>query len=314
MGVGVDQAGEDGEGTQVDDGVAGGCGRGGGGCYGRDFVAGDDDGFGVEELAGVDVEQVSGADERAGGGLSRNLSGGCRGEAQGDETEGQAQADGWAKAHAEPLSWWMQMECAKCSKGGAVWPQPYAPISEGDEVIVELIEGAGPALSHGFVHGVEGALLGVVGVKRCPLQGERGFAAVFDEGGGGEHFEGPVGDVGMAGYVAVLVGEGVDEDNALGRDDLHEYPFAPHFDAVGGAQAIVEGAVGDQVEMADGYGEAFGAEPELEVLLLGPGGEDELARGVEDAGDGELAVVLAAFWKEWGGGVSVAGGHGGFLV
>ena len=180
-------------------------------------------------------------------------------------------------------------------------------ISEGDEVVVELVEGAGPSLSHGFVHGVEGALLGGVGVEGRPLEVDGGLAVVFDEGAGGEHLEGPVGDVGMAGYVAVFVGEGVDEDDALGRDDLPKDPFSPHFDAVGGAQAVVEGAAGDEVEMADGDGEAFGAEPLLEVLLFGPGGEDQFAWGFEGAGDGEFAVVLAAFWM----GALVAGGQWG---
>ena len=50
------------EAVGVDGGVGGGGGRGGGGRDGGDFVAGDDDGLGVEDLAGVDVEEVAGAD------------------------------------------------------------------------------------------------------------------------------------------------------------------------------------------------------------------------------------------------------------
>jgi hypothetical protein len=114
----------------------------------------------------------------------------------------------------------------------------------------------------------------------------------------------------MAGEVAVLVGEGVDEDQALGWKDLLKSPLAPHLDAVGGTHAIVENASGDEVEMTDGDGESGGSEPFLEMLLFGPGGEEECAGGIEDTGNGEFLGSGGG----WDGGALVAWDHRGLLA
>ena len=64
--VDVDQAGEHGEGTQIDFAVARLGGRGRGGGDSGDAVTGDHDGLIGRLGSGADVEQVAGANEGAG--------------------------------------------------------------------------------------------------------------------------------------------------------------------------------------------------------------------------------------------------------
>jgi hypothetical protein len=112
---------------------------------------------------------------------------------------------------------------------------------------------------------------------------------------------------GGAGDRPLRVREGSDEDEAVGREDLAVDEFAPHFLAVGHAEAVEELATGAEIHLAEAHGAAFGPPPATEVIGVGPEAEYEFAWGVEHAGDGEAVVVVVRVGSVGGG---VGSGHG----
>ena len=126
----------------------------------------------------------------------------------------------------------------------------------------------------------EGLAFDRVRVDGDPAEFHQGVVSVIGEETSGEHFEWPVVDVGVAGQVAVLIGEGADESYFFWGDDFAEGPLAPHLDAVGGAKAVMKLAAGAEGEPVDGDGEFFWPEPLLEGFFCGPGGKEFFARGV----------------------------------
>src|ERR1700733_1462897 len=125
-----------------------------------------------------------------------------------------------------------------------------------------------------------------------------------------EDLERPLGAEGGTGDVALWVGEGRDEDKPVGWKDLAVDEFAPHFLAVGHAKAVKELAAGAEVHVAEADGAAFGPPPAAKVIGVGPEAEDEFARCVEHAGDGEAVAFQVAGGRIGG---RVGRGHGGSL-
>jgi hypothetical protein len=160
------------------------------------------------------------------------------------------------------------------------------------EVGLELVEGAGEAVVEGVAHGFEEVELLVGGVKGFAEELQAGEVELLGEGEGHEDFERPVGAEGGAGGVALGIGEGVDEDEAVWGKDFAVDELAPHLLTIRHAKAVEELAARAEVHIAEADGAAFGSPPAAEAIGVGPETEDELARSVEHAGDGEAVVFV----------------------
>jgi len=100
--------------------------------------------------------------------------------------------------------------------------------------------------------------------------------------------------------------EGVGKDEALIGDDFKIDAAAGEFGTVRGAHDDEGGAAGADVGFDDGGGERGGGEPLAEEFGAGPGVEDFLRRGVDDAAQDEVAA--------FGGGGGFRGGQGGLAI
>lgn len=173
-----------------------------------------------------------------------------------------------------------------------------------------MVEGAGEAVVEGAQHGFEEGEFFGGWIERLAHQDQAGLIEMFREGERVEDLKGPLWIERGTGDGPLLVREGCDENEAVGREDFAVDEFAPHFLAVGHAEAVEELAAGAEVHVAEADGAAFGSPPAAKVIGVGPSGEDEFAGGVEHAGDGE-AVVRA---RVRGIGSWVGGGHGVFIT
>ena len=149
------------------------------------------------------------------------------------------------------------------------------------------------------------------GIDGFAHQDQAGLIEMFRESERVEDLKRPLWVEGGTGDSALLVGEGCDENEAVRREDFAIDEFAPHFLAVGHAEAVEELAARAEVHVAKADVTAFWAPPAAEVIGVGPSGEDEFTGSVEHAGDGE-AVVSGA--RVRGIGSWVGGRHGVFIA
>src|ERR1700723_1157013 len=119
-----------------------------------------------------------------------------------------------------------------------------------------------------------------------------------------EDLERPLGVEGRTGDVAFRVGEGSDEDEAVGWKDFAVDEFAPHLLPVGRPEAVEQLAAGAEVHVAEADGAAFGPPPAAKMIGVGPEAEDKFARCVEHAGNGEAVTFEVARGRigGWSGG------------
>ena len=162
---------------------------------------------------------------------------------------------------------------------------------EGLQVGLELIEGGGEALVEGIQHGFEEFEFFSGWVKGLSDEGQGGEVELLAEGEGHKDLEGPFGVEGGACDVALGIGEGIDENEPVGWKNFAVDEFSPHFLAVWHAQAVEKLAAGPEVHVTEADGATFGAPPAAEAVGVGPRAEDKFARGVESAGNHEVAVV-----------------------
>src|SRR5580693_2754857 len=130
-------------------------------------------------------------------------------------------------------------------------------------------------VAHGYALGHGGFEDGVASFARFVEngEGERGFAALFDEDVGYERFAGVPGIVEFFG-----------SDEAFGRGDFAANTARAHLGSVGTAPQKTISAANAQIDFADGHGPARRAEQPLFYQSgFGQGVKDEAARGIEDA-------------------------------
>ena len=174
-----------------------------------------------------------------------------------------------------------------------------------------MVEGAREAFVEGVQHRFEEFEFLGGGIDRFAHEDQASLAEMFREGEDVKDLERPLRVEGGTGDGALRVGERSDENEAVRGEDFTIDEFAPHFLAVGHAEAVEELAARAEVHVAEADGTAFWAPPVAEVIGVGPSGEDEFAGGVEHTGDGEAVVTRAKVG--WIGGW-VGGGHGVFIA
>src|SRR5579885_378522 len=96
----------------------------------------------------------------------------------------------------------------------------------------------------------------------------------------------------MHANAALLVREAADQHQLLGTPHLAEGPFAPHDVAVRHAHAVVVRASLAEVQVTTHDLAALGAEPPVQVFLLGPRVEHQLTRRIEHPAYDELVLGL----------------------
>ncbi len=175
---------------------------------------------------------------------------------------------------------------------------------KGVEVGLELVEGAGEALVEGVAHGFEEIELLVGGVERLAEELQSGEIELLRESERHKDFKRPLRVEGRAGGVALGIREGIDEDETVRGENFAVGELAPHFLVVGRAKAVKELAAGAEVHLAEADGAPFWSPPAAEMIGIGPEAEDEFARRVEHAGDGESVMFVAGVRRlgGWGGG------------
>src|SRR5262245_9220205 len=91
--------------------------------------------------------------------------------------------------------------------------------------------------------------------------------------------------------IAILIREGIDEDDPLRRNDIAINKFAPHLAAVRRAHTVKENAARTEIQFFDTRLEILSPPPSLQALRLGVRLENEFAWSVEDTRDDELTTL-----------------------
>ena len=117
-----------------------------------------------------------------------------------------------------------------------------------------MVEGAGEAFVEGVQHGFEEGEFFGGGIDGFAHQDQAGLIEMFREGERVEDLKRPLWVEGGTGDGTLLVGEGCDENEAVRREDFAIDELAPHFLAVGHAEAVEELAAGAEVDVAEADG------------------------------------------------------------
>jgi hypothetical protein len=142
-----------------------------------------------------------------------------------------------------------------------------------------MIERTRESPVHRCEQGIEGPPFFLGRVNRAAEKSQSRLAEPLTQGQGVHDFQWKCGTKRCTRDVAVLVGEGIDKDEALRNQDFAIDELSPHFGTARHTHAIEKRAARAQIHFAGADGATLWSPPVLHVFGIGPHLEDEVAGG-----------------------------------